>query len=68
MGNPDGDTERGLPVSVALVTGKVEIPVGHAVQFAENPAAAVLTGSAGRLLNGGKFDPVAEHVNPGQLE
>ena len=68
VGNPYRHTERGLPVPLPLVDGEVAVPVGDAVEFAQHAAATVLVRGALRLFGGGKFHPVTEHVDAGQLK
>ena len=68
MRHPDGHAQRRLPVPMPLVAHEIEIPVGHAVEFGEHSAPAVLVRRAGRLLRGGELHPVAEHVDAGELE
>ena len=64
----DGHAERGLPVAMSLVSLEIEVPVGDAVQFGEDAAAAVLPRGALRLLGGGELISVAEHVDARKLE
>ena len=68
VGDPDGDAQRRLPVPVQFVTPEIEIPPGHAVQFADHALPAVLMHGGLGLLCGRELVPGAEHVDPRKLK
>ena len=68
MRDADGHAKGGLPVAMAFVPHEVEVPVGHAVEFAEDAAAAELTRGGLGLLGGGELLAVAERVDAGEEE
>ena len=57
-----------LPIALTFVTGEIEIPVGHAVQFTGHSGAAILTHRTLRLLGRRELDRIAQHVDARQLE
>ena len=68
MGDPNGDTQGCLPVTLELVAPEVKVPAGDTVEFAEDTLPAKLAGSGLGLLGGGEFEAVAQHIDARQLE
>ena len=63
-----GDAECGLPIALPLMASKVEVPVGHSVEFARHALPPALADCTLALLGGEELVPVAEHVNPRNLK
>ena len=68
VGYPQGNAQRGLPIPLEFVLAEIEVPVGNAVEFRKHARTAVLPRRRLRLFRGGKFPPVAEHIDAGQLK
>lgn len=58
-----GYAKRGLPVSLEFMSPEVKIPIGNAVQLRKLRFAAVLVDGRLHLLERGKFQAVAQHID-----
>ena len=68
MVHADDHAQRGLPIALAQMPSKREIPIRDAIQFAHGAGASVLTRHGLGLLGGGEFQIVEEHVDARELE
>lgn len=62
-GTRTGYAKRGLPVSLEFMSPEVKIPIGNAVQLRKLRFAAVLVDGRLHLLERGKFQAVAQHID-----
>ena len=60
-----GHAERRLPIALEFVAAEVKIPVGDAIELGHHRFLAVLMHRRLRLLGGGEFAVVAQHVDAG---